>query len=158
MSSTNPCTAAEISRSSSILRHFLRFAISSIAFQRLVPVPCTSDSTNRSIIAAAAAETEDRGNNHAVDREGRCSMKRFTDSFTEKDYCGIKELKFMDAVSSDGAVIYTPGKFKVYQVRIMTRTGSFIHSIRVANKAAELVILSGVRLHLFIFNYLIGNL
>ena len=122
MTSTNPCTAAEVSKSSSILRHFLRFAISSIAYQRLAPVPCSdittaaSDGTNRSTIAAA--ETEDRGNNLAVDQEGRCSMKRFTDSFTEKDYCGIKELKFMDAVSDDGAVIYTPGKFKVLGIII----------------------------------------
>ena len=129
MPSTNPCTAAEVSKSSSILRNFLRFAISSIAFQRLAPVPCsdiTTAGTNRS--TTAAAETEDGGNNQTVDQEGRCSMKRFTDSFTEKDYCGIKELKFMDAVSDDGAVVYTPGKFKV--LGIVTWTGSFIYSIQ----------------------------
>jgi len=107
-------------KSNSTLRHFLRFAISSIAFQRLAPPPPSPPSPRHQQQQSDASSIENDHPNHDPNETHSTTptstptpdpiATNFTDSFIDKEYCGIKGLKFMDAVSDDGAVIYTPGE------------------------------------------------
>ena len=107
-------------KSNSALRHFLRFAISSIAFQRLAPPPPPAPSPHHQQQQSDASSIENDHPNHDSNETHSKTptpistpnpiSTNFIDSFIDKEYCGIKGLKFMDAVSDDGAVIYTPGE------------------------------------------------
>ena len=90
-------SSTDQTKSISILRHFLRFALSSIVHHRIGgPSNVNASSSSQSLTLSSLPLPPVSSTAKAC--------------FTEKDYCGIKGLKFMDAVSDDGTIINMDGK------------------------------------------------
>lgn len=96
------------SKSSPLLRQFLRFAISSIVYYRI-----GIDDNSDSGVAADQELSRYRGCGSAssntdvseVPQQKSPTTKSKAKAFIDKDYCGIKEMKFMDAVGDDGTIL-----------------------------------------------------
>ena len=100
------------SKSLSILRQCLRYSISTIVYHRHRTADSVNVNANANTNACAGANVDvsvETSTNTNVDPDSDAASQKMS-PFTEKDYCGIKGLKYMDAVANDGTVIDENGK------------------------------------------------
>ena len=102
------------SKSLSILRQCLRYSISTIVYHRhrttdSVNVNANANANTNACAGANVDVSVETSTNTNVDPDSDAASQKMS-PFTEKDYCGIKGLKYMDAVANDGTVIDENGK------------------------------------------------
>jgi hypothetical protein len=118
-------TEKDESKSFSILRQFLRFAISSIVYHRIAAGGGGQRERDRTCSGTGGNDNEssDLFRNERVQTEIEKEIAKvpspaknntipspsLSPAFVDKDYCGIKGLKFMDAVAHDGTVVDSNG-------------------------------------------------
>jgi len=81
-------------QSLTVLRNYLRYAISSIVYHKLFP----------------ASSHEDRENKIDESKSQRGGKQQHL-CFVERDFCGLSGLKYMDAVTDNGDVTNMDGAY-----------------------------------------------